>query len=357
MVTVTLKRNISKVPVYYAPEMYPSSPLPSFPPPAPMASRSLQDRAGVSLRIKTNVGSTDNAPYWSPVKNSQPHRTNLPRRRNPKRMRTFPVDTPVSEKVPIELKEKEQEKSLVDEKKSPEQPVNEKSKALFEEVEPDLFVAPEVLLSRPTGQVIGLHPQDSDQLQEIIPGLCIAFSDDGPSAVQPEPTEGRSWTHIVNITYPAETETLDHNGTCEQTSRDGVQRLHIVLPTVSRAQLKSSARPGLGLTDAHLRTVRDFIAQALPRTLAELPGQKDICILVTAPHGRPTDAMCAVACYLSFASGRSVDDVLRLVDEEEDFLSIWKGEVSGDECDRTQKIARSWSWLNQVNNKSPSSAK
>ena len=48
---------------------------------------------------------------------------------------------------------------------------------------------------------------------------------------------------------------------------------------------------------------------------------------------------------MGFAAGRGVEEVLGCVDEEEAVLSVWKGEVSGEEVERVEEIARSWSWL------------
>jgi len=59
--------------------------------------------------------------------------------------------------------------------------------------------------------------------------------------------------------------------------------------------------------------------------------------------------MCAAGCYLAFTSGRGVQEILRIVDDEEDMLSIWKAEVSEDEVESVEKIAKNWSWISQVN--------
>ena len=62
--------------------------------------------------------------------------------------------------------------------------------------------------------------------------------------------------------------------------------------------------------------------------------------MIATPFGRPTDAMCVAGCYLAFISKKTVEDVLRYIDEEEDFLSVWKGEVSENEVERTEQVAR-----------------
>ncbi|KAH8103446.1 hypothetical protein BXZ70DRAFT_889187 [Cristinia sonorae] len=294
--------------------MYPASPLLSFPPPAPATGRTLAERAGITLTVKTTFTTSEGK--RASVKNVQPHRNHLPRRRNPKRMRSI-------QPTPLSLAERY----------------------------PEFAVQVQVISQGgyPAEQILERKPEETHDLQELIPGLYLAFFDGDSSGEQPKLDDpNKPWTHIVNIVYPSESAEESLKGSSEQSYKDGVQYLRLTLPTSTRAQLQSSARTGLGLTDAHLRTVRDFIAQALPSHIAALPDQRDIRVLVTAPHGRPTDAMCAASCYLSFASGRDVVEVLRFVDEEEDFLSVWKGEVSENECERTQKIAKAWSWLSQI---------
>ena len=94
-----------------------------------------------------------------------------------------------------------------------------------------------------------------------------------------------------------------------------------------------------------LGAARDFIGECLPKELAALPEQESVRVLVTTPPGQPTDAMCVVGCYLGFAAGLGVEEILRCVDEEECILSVWKGEVSGEEVERIEEVARGWSWL------------
>lgn len=331
----------SNVPIYHVPAMYPSGPILSFPPPAPSAGQTLRERAGVtlSLRIKTSFGTPDSR---SPGKvNTQPHRNNLPRRRKATKRPSYQHPDLNEKDVQVQVAEK----PLVEEQ--PHVDVKEKEEAWAYMVQTAEEVSFNYRSSNGYDTLPGFKPETTNYLQELIPGLHLAFSDADPSAEQPRHPTGLPWTHVVNITYPS-ADSECPKGRSEQTTHIGLQRLHLVLPSATRAHLSNTTRPGLGLTDAHLRTTRDFIAQALPRHIASLPDQSSVRVLITTPYGRPTDAMCAAGCALSFTSGREVDTVLRFVDEEEEFLSIWKGEVSEDEMERTQKIASAWSWLSQI---------
>ena len=79
-----------------------------------------------------------------------------------------------------------------------------------------------------------------------------------------------------------------------------------------------------------------------------LPEKQAVRVLISTPQRRPTDAMSVLGCYLAFASKKSVDIALRCIDDEPDFLSIWKGEVSEDELARAERVARMRSWLSGI---------
>lgn len=340
----TTTRTTSNVPVYFTPEMYPASPLLSFP--ATLAGRKVNERAGIDLRVKTNFGASADAAR-SPVRNVQPHNTKLPRRRNPKK---FPVPVPspiLTEKGGLDDEQKSTPKRVG--KVGGRHPGPRVNKA---DQYASFSITDEVLPPRLTDIMPDVpRPEDSDHMQMVVPNICVAFSDGEPAVAGNLPLhqdlDGRPWTHTITISYPDEDGSLTHNGTCEQWFKDGVQRLHLVLPTSSHTQLHTTGRRGLGLTDAQLRTARDFLAQACPHSVPEMITQQDNAILITAPYGRPTDAMCALLAFLAMKSEWKAESILRLFDDCE-FDSVWKGEVSEDECDRVQKIACSWSWTNQV---------
>ncbi|TFK90245.1 hypothetical protein K466DRAFT_583907 [Polyporus arcularius HHB13444] len=287
--------------------MYPTSPLRVFPPPAPVIRRPLRDRCGVSLTLEID------APFkalrvqgpWSPKNHTQPHRTNLPRRRNPKPCFTNFKDVKV------------------------EFPKHRTSRATTARA----ALAP---IPVPADIPTPLQPPKAHEthLQPIIPALWVAFGQTH------DRTYEDGFTHIVDVCYSDAA-----SGTSERLWEGRVQRLKLILPESAR---KWEGRAALALTDAQLRAARDFIAEGLPHQLAALPDQTDVRVLVTAPPGRPTDAMCVLGCYLAFVAGRGVETVLQCIDEEECILSAWKGEVSGEEMERIEKIARAWSWLSAV---------
>ncbi len=198
-------------------------------------------------------------------------------------------------------------------------------------------------------QTVVPTPKPDSSLQELIPGLYIAFSDYEDSPIQhgnqPGHSQEKPYTHIVNITRPTHDVDENFKGSAHESYDHSVRSLQLVLPSSAVARMKDGQRAGLGLTELQLRVARDFLAAALPQSLASSENQSSVRVLVTAPFARPTDAMCAAACYLAFTSGQSVETILRFVDEEEDFLSVWKGEVSEDEVEKTERVARGVEWV------------
>lgn len=213
-------------------------------------------------------------------------------------------------------------------------PVVESPKEETAEIEPLVPAA----LNAPKVEEEVSKPDSS--LQELIPGLYIAFSNDGPEGEQPGDSSEKPYTHIVNITHPTHDVDQNFKGSAHESYDHSLRRLHLVLAQ-SSSRMNKAQRTGLALSELQLRSVRDFLALALPPSLASSTDQSTVKVLITTPHGRPTDAMSAAACYLAFTSGQNVDTILRFVDEEEDFLSVWKGEVSEDEVEKIEKVVRS----------------
>lgn len=191
-----------------------------------------------------------------------------------------------------------------------------------------------------------LSKPDGRHLQEIIPGLSLAFKPSDDSGEDTVQSLEDGFTHLVDICDPpAGSDELDC-GSVEQAWDGRVHRLRLVLPTSARAD--DSLRAGLALTDAQLRAARDFLAQALPYSGTASNGTLGVRTLVCTPAHRPTDALSVAGCYLAFVSAKSVETVLRFIDAEADFLSVWKGEVSGYEMEKIEKVARKWSWLSNL---------
>ncbi|KAI0327905.1 hypothetical protein GY45DRAFT_1222866, partial [Cubamyces sp. BRFM 1775] len=269
--------------------LYPSSPLKVFPPPAPVIRRPLRERCGVSLTLHID------APFkpakvpgpWSPKGHLQPHRNHLPRRRNPK---------------------------------------------------PCFATFHEKSASTPTPYAFNPPKAEEPRLQAIIPALWVAFA-----RSDTDRAHEAGFSHVVEICYASTTTAYDAGSSERYWDGDAkVQRLRLALPEPARSNQR------LALSDAQLRAARDFIAECLPRDVAALPEQSAVRVLVTVPQGRPTDAMCLVGCYLAFVAEQSAEAILRCIDEEESVESVWKGEVSGDEAERIDRVARSWSWLSSV---------
>ncbi|THG99248.1 hypothetical protein EW026_g3075 [Hermanssonia centrifuga] len=297
----------------------------------------------MKVQIPNNAYATSPAP-WSPKGHVQPHHGTIPRRRNPKRIVFYDVDTdtpkekeptarvatPVESAAPAEADKPVATDPLNPASKGPIQPHRSHlprrrnpKPIVFHDVETDSPAEKkctvESLEAPVTADPDPLAPAfiaDDPSIQEVLSMLVLAFKGEtSPSASLPGHSD-KSYTHVVSITYGA------------------------VAEGVSRA--------GLGLTVAQIRASRDFIAQALPNPLAQPADRSDVRILITAPHKRPTDAMCVLACYLAFTSGKAVEDILLHFDGDEEFLSVWKGEVSGEEVEKVEKIARSWSWLSSI---------
>ncbi|CCM01010.1 uncharacterized protein FIBRA_03058 [Fibroporia radiculosa] len=283
--------------------IYPSSPIAQFPPPLPGRRRPLRERCGLAhnLKIQTNFSpQAVHAGPWSPKGHLQPHRNNLPRRRKVKRIVFHDAEV-----IP------------------PEPPI--------------------------PPQVLPVPPQmENRHLQEVVPGLYVAFklSD---AAADAQHIRDTAYTHLLDICYPPPGY---DSGAIEQVYENRVHRLRLVLPVGPATRTQ---RAGLGLTNSQLRAARDFLAQALPYSGSSASsithpqsGSLAVRILLSTPMHRPTDAMTAAGCYLAFVSGKSVETTLRFIDDEDNFLSIWKGEVSEDEVEQAERVAKMWSWLSNM---------
>ncbi|KAI0732545.1 hypothetical protein C8Q72DRAFT_817451 [Fomitopsis betulina] len=281
--------------------IYPTSPLARFPPPVPALRRPLRERCGfnaqLSLTIKTSFGQQQPcADPWSPKGHTQPHRNHLPRRR------------------------KANIKRIVLDDDEPEHAA------------PAAPGTPGALVPAP-------GPADASCLQEVIPGLFIAFKTTSDAVKE------TAYTHIIDVCHPPPGYDA---GATEKAFEGRIHRLRLVLPEPSPPK---SGRAGLALTETQLRAARDFLAETLPYSTLQPPAvlkKQAVRVLISTPQRRPTDAMSIVGCYLAFVSKKSVDTALRCIDDEPEFLSIWKGEVSEDELARAERVARMRSWLSGI---------
>ena len=284
-------------------DIYPTTPLARFPPPVSTLQRPLRERCGftaqLSLTIKTSFGQQACGGSWpSPKGHIQPHRSHLPRRRKAQVKRIVLYD------------------NLDDDE--PEQAV-------------PAVPTPGALAPAPA-------PVDAPCLQEVVPGLFIAFKTESATH------HDAIYSHLIDVCHPLSGYDA---GAIEKAYEGHTHRLRLVLPEPSQPD---SGRAGLALTEAQLRAARDFLAETLPYSTSKplarpAPEKQAVHVLISTPQRRPTDAMSIVGCYLAFASKKSVDTALRCIDDEPEFLSIWKGEVSEDEVARVERVAKRWSYL------------
>lgn len=182
--------------------------------------------------------------------------------------------------------------------------------------------------------------QNAPHLQEVIPRLILGFLGAEDSVEDLQASSEKPFSHIISVVHGDATTA----GSSQCSSGPGLQRLYLFIAP----REATSGRAGLGLTDAQLRRARDYIGEIIPTPESVQNPADYLRILITTPHGLPTNALCVLACYLAFISDKKVGEILNFIDEEEDYLSAWKGEVSEDEIERVEKIARAWSWLSHV---------
>jgi len=359
-------------PLYPSMDFYPTSPIQIFPPPLPTRP-CLRSRCGVTMRLQlSTLGLTAPATGWSPKGHVQPHRNNLPRRRNIKRVVLHDNEQDEVDAKAIETKstaevEYPKAQAQVAKAASPVHvqphrtnlPRRRKVRHfVVHDTDDDVVEATEAKpaltlnVERVKAPVAASHPPiqspfvpsipiNESNLQILVPGISMTFADITTTLEQlPGHSSAEPYTHIVSIGYK------DGDGPAIKRAYEGrAQRLHLYLS--SSADTTRATRAGLGLTDAQLRTARDFMAEALPH-LSMKDSQSRVRLLITGPNGRPTDIVCVAACYFAFVTGKTMEDVLHFIDAEDEILSVWKGEVSEDEAEKVEKIARAWSWLSNI---------
>lgn len=348
-------------PLYPSMDFYPTSAIQTFPPPLPANRQSLRSRCGVTMRLQlTTNGLTSPVCGRSPKVHVQPHRNNLPRRRNIKRIvirdPEDDVEATVESKV-NEVEPKAQEVPIKIASPVHVQPCRDNlprrrkvNRIVVHDTDDDFVNTTKTLepaarvqsVSHPAieGPFVPIIPANDAQLQTIVPRVSMAFADITSDLESlPGYSSAEPYTHIVRIGYGDNSE-----GAVKRENEGRTQYCDLYLPESARAN--GPGRAGLALTDAQLRTARDFMAEALPQLVQG--SASGIRLLVAGPHGRPTDVVSVTACYFAFVSGKSMEDVLLFIDAEDEFLSVWKGEVSEEEAEKVGKIAQAWSWLSAI---------
>jgi len=179
---------------------------------------------------------------------------------------------------------------------------------------------------------------------EVIPGMFIAFHDDRDKAVKVS-EGGKQFTHVISISSSnAPGRAVEYSSTYDDGSH--IRALHLTIPHLAINPPSPRTNPShvhrLSLSLSQLRMARDFLSLALPYTPDSTPmAWTTSCtrLLITTPLGRPVDALCTIAAYLSFTSGEDVCDVLNGIDEIEELESVWKRKICEDDVELIQMIA------------------
>jgi hypothetical protein len=179
-------------------------------------------------------------------------------------------------------------------------------------------------------------------LQELVPGLFVAFEDDrlafGDVSVG-EPGErlktfrGEDFTHIITVCTEnaAEAAVVRVAGAGSQ--------LRLVIPATQDALDDDdhvNVQPRI--SPSQLLAARDFLSSS---NLNLSPSESaDARILITTPRNCRAEAMSIASCYLSFATGHSVRRVLAHFDDGDCYLSVWQGVMDWRAWDFVEDIAR-----------------
>jgi hypothetical protein len=173
-------------------------------------------------------------------------------------------------------------------------------------------------------------------LHELIPYLFLAFSEGNTKSLN-TPTASE-FTHIVCITRPnsgnkAGRTELQYDSKCDVHTLDFTVPLSTPKRGRRQARGKGKERDGTLLTKYQLLAARDFLSLALPYYSQAHPIDQDpttsadiVRLLITAPSGEggAVDIMAVAVCYLAFASGESVETVLKYINQEEVVGDVWK---------------------------------
>lgn len=187
-------------------------------------------------------------------------------------------------------------------------------------------------------KVQGYTGLTSNSIGEIIPGMFVAFHDDRDRGVKVS-EGGKQFTHVVSISSSSTPGlAIEYSSTYDDGSH--IRALHLTIPR--KSSTNPLHPPRLSLSLAQLRVARDFLSLALPYTPHSSPtawSTSQARLLITTPLGRPVDAVCVIATYLSFTSGEDLCDVLRGINEIEELASAWKRQVCEQDAEFAQLVA------------------
>ncbi|EGO00563.1 hypothetical protein SERLA73DRAFT_71572 [Serpula lacrymans var. lacrymans S7.3] len=174
---------------------------------------------------------------------------------------------------------------------------------------------------------IELDPVSKRCLQEIIPGLFVAFVDSDEELSDLRANSGHNFTHIIQIAQTQE----PLSGPKRETSRHAedieILRLFLPLHPQNKGQVK--------LQLSQLLAARDFLAIVMPYSkVAVIPyacqTPSDVRFLVAVPSGLPAEAMSMVVSYLTYTSGENAETVVLYMEEEDECSTVWRGNLSSE---------------------------
>jgi len=200
-------------------------------------------------------------------------------------------------------------------------------------------------ITQPTGIKKTPKRDECRCLQELVPGLFVAFEDDrlafgdGAAAEYGERLKthkGEDFTHIVSLSTEGAAEVA------MMCAAGAKSHLRLVIPAArDAADDVEDDNVQLQLSPSQLATARDFLSLTnLRLSPTAYSKSADVRILITTPRNCRVDAMAIASCYLSFASGHSVRKVLAHFDDGNCYLSVWQGIMDWRTWDIVESVAR-----------------
>jgi hypothetical protein len=183
--------------------------------------------------------------------------------------------------------------------------------------------------------------------QPVIPGLLVAFEEDASDGFFVKYEDRKvnksvklsvldNFTHVVHISTGENHDALEESFDMV----DGKQQIRLVVP------MGTSDMGVTHLTAGQLLSARMFLSAAIPpspkyasRSLTFLH-ECGARLLITAPRDRPVDAISVATCFLAHALGRTSEQVLTLINDEQDFSRLWQGTVSLDGAEFIEDVVR-----------------
>ncbi|KII95510.1 hypothetical protein PLICRDRAFT_218456 [Plicaturopsis crispa FD-325 SS-3] len=175
-------------------------------------------------------------------------------------------------------------------------------------------------------------------LQEMIPGLHVAFSQDllpGAELRSYPWYHADCFTHMICVA-PSHEGDRDVGNVAVSLDDNGAQRLRLVVPVLATDDGVTQ------LSGDQLIAARDFCSLALPYSdRPEDNTGRDLTarVLITTPGGRAVDAVSIAICYMAYVAKKEVQGVMETFNAEEDLPVFWKGSMSLDGKEFLEEVA------------------